>query len=102
MKPLWKVINRYMCAYTYIFNYIHIHRYIYVHIYILHIHIKLICLYLCSAQNVKVMQSETSVGKRPSRLFQGSQVSTQSSECQSGSKQARVHGRSNRDNVISA
>ena len=37
-------------------------------------------------QNVKVMQSQKSVGKRPSRLSQGSQVSTQCSECQIGEK----------------
>ena len=41
------------------------------------------CLCLCSAQNVKVMKSQTNVGKRPSRLSQGSQVSMQCSECQS-------------------
>ena len=32
---------------------------------------------LCSAQNVKVMKSQTSVGKRPSRLSQGCHVSMQ-------------------------
>ena len=34
MKPLWKVINIYMCAFTYIFNQIHIHIHIHIHIYI--------------------------------------------------------------------
>ena len=34
MKPLWKVINIYMCAFTYIFNQIHIYIYIYIHMYI--------------------------------------------------------------------
>ena len=34
MKPLWKVINKHMCAFTYIFNQIHIHIYIYIHIHI--------------------------------------------------------------------
>ena len=34
MKPLWKVVNIYMCAFTYIFNQIHIHIYICVYIYI--------------------------------------------------------------------
>ena len=93
MKPLWKVIN--ICAHsrtystkytdTYTFTCTHIHS---------HIHNKLICLCLCSAPNVKVMQSQTSVGKRPSRLSSGSQVSMQSSECQSGwkFKQTRVNG----------
>ena len=40
------------------------------------------------------MQSQTCVGKRPSRLSQGSQVSMQCSECQSGEKfkQTRVNG----------
>ena len=67
MKPLWKVIN--ICAhsrtystnftYTYTFTYTHTFTYTY---------IKLICLCLCSAPNVKVMQSQTSAGKRPSRL----------------------------------
>ena len=47
------------------------------------------------------MQSQTSVGKRPSRLSHGSQVSMECTECESGEKQARVNGESNRDNVIS-
>ena len=48
----------------------------------------------CSAQNVKVMKSQTSVGKRPSRLSKGGQVSMQCSECQRGEKftQTRVNG----------
>ena len=57
------------------------------------------CLCLCSAQNVKVMKSQTSVGKRPSRLSQGSQVSMQCSECEScwKFKQTRVNGGSIHD-----
>ena len=34
MKPLWKVVNIYMCAFTYLFNQIHIHIHIYIFIYI--------------------------------------------------------------------
>ena len=47
------------------------------------------------------MQSQTSVGKRPSRLSQGSQVSMQCSECQSGEKfkQTRVNGGSACDSL---
>ena len=34
MKPLWKVIDIYMCAFTYIFNQTHIHIHIHIYIYI--------------------------------------------------------------------
>ena len=34
LEPLWKVINFFMCAFTYIFNQIHIHINIYIHIHI--------------------------------------------------------------------
>ena len=63
MKPLWKVINIYMCAFTYIFNQIHIHIYY---------------TYTCTYET---------------DLF----VSMQCTECESGSKQARVNGESDRD-----
>ena len=53
------------------------------------------------AQNVNVMKSQTSVGKRPSRLSQGSQVSMRRCECQSGEKfkPTRVNGGSIYDSL---
>ena len=43
MKPLWKVINIHMCAYTDTFTHLHLHTYIYMYI---NIH-KYTCMYMC-------------------------------------------------------
>ena len=43
MKPLWKVINIYMCAYTYIFIQIHIHIYMYICMY----RYMCVCVFVC-------------------------------------------------------
>ena len=43
MKPLWKVINMYMCAYTDTFTHVHIHLHLHLHI---HLHIYMY-MYMC-------------------------------------------------------
>ena len=55
MKPLWKVINIYMCAYSYTFTHVHIHLHLHLHIYIyiymyLYIYMymyRYMCRYMC-------------------------------------------------------
>ena len=53
-KPLWKVINIYMCAHTYTFTHVHIHVHLHLQLHIhLHIHIY-ICIYTHTQIHVHV------------------------------------------------
>ena len=47
MKPLWKVINIYMCADTYTFKHIHIHIHIHIYIYIYMYMYMYMCVCVC-------------------------------------------------------
>ena len=84
MKPLWKVINIYMCADTYTFKHIHIHTHTYTHTHSythththIHIHIHIyIYMYMymymymcvCVCECVCVWEREGREGRRADSL----------------------------------
>ena len=55
MKPLWKVTNIYMCAFTYIFTHLHLHIHIHLHLHTIHIYIYIYKhIYICIYTHIQI------------------------------------------------